>query len=196
MSILVTGGAGFIGSHFVRDWIAEKKTPCVILDKLTYAGNLHNLDDIASNSRFVRGDIGDRALVRKLLETEQPVAIVHFAAETHVDRSIADPTPFIETNVAGSFALLEEVHQYWNKLDADKKKQFRFLNVSTDEVYGSLSPQEPPCKEGYPFSPNSPYAASKAAFDHLVRAYHRTFDLPVLTTTLPTILAPVSFPKN
>lgn len=198
MTILVTGGAGFIGSHFVRDWLTARQTPCVNLDKLTYAGNLHNLDEITHQNlhHFVKGDIGDRPLVRSLLEKHQPESIVHLAAETHVDRSIEDPALTIQTNVEGSFALLEEVRHYWQKLDEEKKRAFRFLNVSSSEVYGSLAPQESPCKEGHPFAPNSPYAASKAAFDHLVRSYHMTYGLPTLTAYTANTFGPYQFPEK
>jgi dTDP-glucose 4,6-dehydratase len=183
-TILVTGGAGFIGSNFVLDWIASETASVVNLDKLTYAGNLQNLESLAGNPRhiFVRGDIGDAELVAKLLAEYQPRAIVNFAAESHVDRSIHGPGEFIQTNIVGTFHLLEATRAYWGSLAEEDKKSFRFLHVSTDEVYGSLKPENPAFKETNTYEPNSPYSASKAASDHLVRAYHHTYGLPVLTT--------------
>ena len=183
-TILVTGGAGFIGSNFVLDWIASETASVVNLDKLTYAGNLQNLESLSGNSRhiFVRGDIGDAELVAKLLAEYQPRAIVNFAAESHVDRSIHGPGEFIQTNIVGTFQLLEATRAYWGTLNEEDKKAFRFLHVSTDEVYGSLKPEDPAFKETNAYEPNSPYSASKAASDHLVRAYHHTYGLPVLTT--------------
>ncbi|MEO8417802.1 MAG: GDP-mannose 4,6-dehydratase, partial [Methylophilaceae bacterium] len=171
--ILVTGGAGFIGANFVLDWIKAGLGPVVNLDKLTYAGNLENLDEIRNNPQhiFVHGDIGNRALVAKLLAEHQPRAVLNFAAESHVDRSIHGPEDFIQTNVVGTFHLLEEVRSYWNSLPEPKQGVFRMLHVSTDEVYGSLGPADPAFTEATPYAPNSPYSASKAASDHLVRAY-------------------------
>lgn len=198
-STIVTGGAGFIGSNFILQQL-NRKAPAMIvnLDKLTYAGNLRNLESITENRQyeFVRGDIGDRGLVRRLLETHQPAAIVHFAAESHVDRSIRGPEDFIRTNVDGTFALLEETRAYWVGLSAEDRKQFRFLHVSTDEVYGSLGPDDPPFCETTPYAPNSPYAASKAASDHLVRAYHHTYGLPTLTTNCSNNYGPFQFPEK
>lgn len=198
MTILVTGGAGFIGSHFVREWIADKGTVVVNLDKLTYAGNLQNLDNLAHPSRhhYVNGDFGDRALVRKLLETHQPAAVIHLGGETHIERSLENPSVFVQTNMANSFAFLEEVRDYWQSLGGEKKGAFRFLNVSTDEVYGSLEPHANPCKEGHPFQPNSPYAASKAGFDHLAHASFVTYGFPVLTTHSCNNFGPCQFPDK
>ena len=174
--ILVTGCAGFIGSNFVHTWLAERDEPVVNLDQLTYAGNLDNLSALAKDPRhiFVQGDIGDRALVDKLLAQHKPRAVLNFAAESHVDRSIHGPGDFIQTNVVGTFNLLESVRAYWSALPAAEQAAFRFLHVSTDEVYGTLAPQDPPFAETNPFEPNSPYAASKASSDHLVRAWHHT----------------------
>jgi len=182
--LLVTGGAGFIGSNFVVSSLAANGEAIVNLDKLTYAGSLKNLDALAGDGRheFVRGDICDRALVRRLLAERRPRAIVHFAAESHVDRSIEGPAEFIQTNVVGSFNLLEETRSWWASLEGAEKENFRFLHVSTDEVYGSLAATAPAFTERHPYAPNSPYAASKAASDHLARAYHHTYGLPVLTT--------------
>jgi len=182
--LLVTGGAGFIGANFVVSSLAANGEAIVNLDKLTYAGSLKNLDALAGDRRhkFVRGDICDRALLRRLLAECRPRAIVHFAAESHVDRSIEGPAEFIQTNVVGSFNLLEEVRAWWVSLEGAGKAQFRFLHVSTDEVYGSLAATAPAFTERHPYAPNSPYAASKAASDHLMRAYHHTYGLPVLTT--------------
>jgi dTDP-glucose 4,6-dehydratase len=195
-TILVTGGAGFIGSNFVLRWMEREKSALVNLDKLTYAGNLQNLGGIADSRRyeFVQGDIGDRELVRSLLDRHQPRALVHFAAESHVDRSILGPDDFIRTNIDGTFALLEAVRAYWKGLTEDAN--FRFLHVSTDEVYGSLGPDDPPFSETTPYAPNSPYAASKAASDHLVRAYHHTYRLPTLTTNCSNNYGRFQFPEK
>jgi len=196
--ILVTGGAGFIGSNFVLDWLATGNTPVVNLDRLTYAGNLHNLAAIKDDSRhvFVRGDIADRALVAALLQRYQPRAIVHFAAESHVDRSIHGPAEFIQTNLVGTFALLEEARAYWSGLPHAPREAFRFLHVSTDEVYGSLAAEDPAFSESTPYAPNSPYAASKAGSDHLVRAYHHTYGLPTVTTNCSNNYGPFQFPEK
>nr|HET7858660.1 dTDP-glucose 4,6-dehydratase [Caldimonas sp.] len=196
--ILVTGGAGFIGSNFVLDWLAQSDEAVVNLDKLTYAGNTENLRSLAGDARhvFVHGDICDRALVERLLATHRPRAIVHFAAESHVDRSIHGPADFMRTNVDGTFTLLEAARSHWTSLDADAKAAFRFLHVSTDEVYGSLSPEDPPFRETDAYEPNSPYSASKAASDHLVRAWHHTFGLPVLTTNCSNNYGPFHFPEK
>jgi dTDP-glucose 4,6-dehydratase len=197
--ILVTGGAGFIGSNFILQQLeTDAATSLANLDKLTYAGNLRNLDAVATDRRyeFVHGDIGDRGLVRRLLEKHQPSAIVHFAAESHVDRSILGPDDFIRTNVDGTFALLEEVRAYWTSLSGDESKRFRFLHVSTDEVYGSLGPHDPPFSETTAYAPNSPYSASKAASDHLVRAYHHTYGLPTLTTNCSNNYGRFQFPEK
>jgi dTDP-glucose 4,6-dehydratase len=198
-AILVTGGAGFIGSNFILQQLeADAATSLVNLDKLTYAGNLRNLEAVATNRRyeFVHGDIGDRGMVRGLLEKHQPSAILHFAAESHVDRSIRGPDDFIRTNVDGTFALLEEVRAYWTSLSGDESKRFRFLHVSTDEVYGSLGPHDPPFSETTAYAPNSPYSASKAASDHLVRAYHHTYGLPTLTTNCSNNYGRFQFPEK
>ena len=196
--ILVTGGAGFIGANFVLSTISIAGEAIVNLDKLTYAGNLANLEPLAGDGRheFVRGDIVDRALVRQLLATHRPRAVVHFAAESHVDRSIEGPAEFIRTNVVGSFSLLEETRAWWTALPAGEKERFRFLHVSTDEVYGSLGPTDPAFTENHPYAPNSPYAASKAASDHLVRAYHHTYGLPVLTTNCSNNYGPRQYPEK
>jgi len=196
--ILVTGGAGFIGSNFILDWVASEGTPVVNLDKLTYAGNAGNLDDLRSDARhrLVRGDIGDRSLIAQLLKEHEPRAVVNFAAESHVDRSIHGPEDFIQTNVVGTFHLLEEVREYWGALTAERKGSFRFLHVSTDEVYGSLGPSDPAFSESTAYAPNSPYSASKAASDHLVRAYHHTYGLPVLTTNCSNNYGPYQFPEK
>lgn len=196
--ILVTGGAGFIGANFVLDWIAAQGAPVVNLDKLTYAGNVGNLASLKNDTRhtFVRGDIGDRALVALLLKQYQPQAIVHFAAESHVDRSINAPGEFVQTNVVGTFNLLEEARAYWSALAEPVKAQFRFLHVSTDEVYGSLNANDPAFCETTPYAPNSPYAASKAASDHLVRAYHHTYGLPTITTNCSNNYGPLQFPEK
>jgi len=192
--LLVTGGAGFIGSNFVLSTLAATGEAIVNLDKLTYAGNLRNLDALRGNARhiFVQGDICDRALIKRLLEQHKPRAVVHFAAESHVDRSIAGPADFVQTNVVGTFCLLEEAKQYWKKAG----EAFRFLHVSTDEVYGSLGPDDEPFTESTPFAPNSPYAASKAAADHMVRAYHHTYGLPTLTTNCSNNYGPYQFPEK
>lgn len=194
----MTGGAGFIGSNFVLQWLATEGTPVVNLDKLTYAGNLGNLQEISADSRysFVHGDIGDRKLVSDLLGRSRPRAIVHFAAESHVDRSIHGPDDFVRTNVNGTFGLLEEARAYWTELGNEDKVRFRFLHVSTDEVYGSLKPDEAAFSETTPYSPNSPYSATKAASDHLVRAYHHTYGMPVLTTNCSNNYGPYQFPEK
>ena len=198
MTILVTGGAGFIGSNFVHAWLAQHDEVLVNLDKLTYAGNLRNLHALADDRRhhFVQGDIGDTTLVGQLLATHQPRAVLHFAAESHVDRSIHGPMDFIQTNVVGTFQLLESVRAYWAGLDDQAKQDFRFLHVSTDEVYGSLAPDAPAFSETNPYEPNSPYSASKAASDHLVRAWHHTYGLPVLTTNCSNNYGPYHFPEK
>jgi dTDP-glucose 4,6-dehydratase len=198
MTILVTGGAGFIGSNFVNDWLAAHDEPVVNLDALTYAGNLHNLDALRGDARhvFVQGDIGDRALVERLLADHRPRAVLHFAAESHVDRSIHGPGAFMRTNVMGLFELLEAVRGHWSALAASDKAAFRFLHVSTDEVFGSLAPGAPPFTETHPYEPNSPYAASKAAGDHLVRAWRHTYGLPVLTTNCSNNYGPYHFPEK
>jgi len=196
--ILVTGGAGFIGANFVLDWLAQSDEPVVNLDKLTYAGNLENLASLQGDARhvFVRGDIGDTALVERLLSEHRPRAVLNFAAESHVDRSIHGPEDFIQTNIVGTFRLLEAVRAYWNRLDGEAKTAFRFLHVSTDEVYGSLKASEPAFTEQHRYEPNSPYSASKAASDHLVRAYHHTYGLPVLTTNCSNNYGPYHFPEK
>ncbi len=198
MTVLVTGGAGFIGSNFVHAWLAQHDEVLVNLDKLTYAGNLRNLHALAGDSRhhFVQGDIGDTTLVSQLLATHQPRAVLHFAAESHVDRSIHGPMDFIQTNVVGTFQLLESVRAYWAGLDDHAKPSFRFLHVSTDEVYGSLAADAPAFSETHPYEPNSPYSASKAASDHLVRAWHHTYGLPVLTTNCSNNYGPYHFPEK
>ena len=197
-TILVTGGAGFIGSNFILQWMERDSASVVNLDKLTYAGNLRNLETIANERRyeFVHGDIADRGLVRDLLERRKPRAIVHFAAESHVDRSIRGPADFIRTNVDGTFALLEEVRAYWGALAEQERIEFRFLHVSTDEVYGSLEPEDAAFSETTPYAPNSPYAASKAASDHFVRAYHHTYQLPTLTTNCSNNYGRFQFPEK
>ncbi len=196
--ILVTGGAGFIGANFVLDWLAGSDEPVVNLDKLTYAGNMETLAPLKGDPRhiFIKGDIGDRALVADLLARHQPRAIVHFAAESHVDRSISDPEEFIQTNIVGTFRLLEAARQFWAGLPAGEKATFRFLQVSTDEVYGSLKPADPAFSETNRYEPNSPYSASKAASDHLTRAYHHTYGLPVLTTNCSNNYGPYHFPEK
>ena len=196
--ILVTGGAGFIGSNFILQRMQESSLSFTNLDKLTYAGNLENLNAIADDRRygFVQGDIADRKLVSQILGEHKPRAIVHFAAESHVDRSIRGPEDFIRTNVNGTFALLEEARSYWSGLPEEHRSRFRFLHVSTDEVYGSLGPNDPPFSETTPYSPNSPYAASKAASDHLVRAYGHTYGLPTLTTNCSNNYGRFQFPEK
>lgn len=196
--ILVTGGAGFIGANFVLDWLAQSDEPVVNLDKLTYAGNLETLASLKNNPNhiFVQGDIGDSALVDRLLAEHKPRAIVNFAAESHVDRSIHGPEDFVQTNVLGTFRLLESVRGYWSALPADPKATFRFLHVSTDEVYGSLSKTDPAFTEENKYEPNSPYSASKAASDHLVRAWHHTYGLPVVTTNCSNNYGPFHFPEK
>jgi dTDP-glucose 4,6-dehydratase len=198
MTILVTGGAGFIGSNFVLDWFGASSECVVNLDALTYAGNLHNLDALRGDARhvFVQGDIADRALVDRLFAEHRPRAIVHFAAESHVDRSIHGPGEFMRTNVQGTFTLLEAARAHWSALQSDEKAAFRFLHVSTDEVYGSLAPGAPAFTETHPYEPNSPYSASKAASDHLVRAWHHTYGLPVLTTNCSNNYGPYHFPEK
>ena len=198
MTLLVTGGAGFIGGNFVLDWIAACKEPVVNLDKLTYAGNLETLSSLQGDPRhiFVQGDIGDQALVERLLAEHRPRAVINFAAESHVDRSIHGPGEFIQTNIVGTYHLLESVRGYWLGLSEDAKAAFRFLHVSTDEVYGSLSPTDPAFAETNRYEPNSPYSASKAASDHLVRAWHHTYGLPVLTTNCSNNYGPYHFPEK
>lgn len=196
--ILVTGGAGFIGANFVLEWVHGSGEAVVNLDSLTYAGNVENLDALRGDARhmFVHGDIRDRELVRQLLARYRPRAIVHFAAESHVDRSIHGPGDFIDTNIGGTFSLLEEMRAHWLALDEQAKTEFRFLHVSTDEVYGSLGPADPPFTETTAYQPNSPYSASKAASDHLVRAYHHTYGLPTLTTNCSNNYGPFQFPEK
>ena len=196
--ILVTGGAGFIGSAFVLQWLAEQRAVVTVLDKLTYAGNLESLAPVAQDSRyrFVQGDIADGSLVRSILVEQRPGAIIHFAAESHVDRSILGPAEFIRTNIEGTFQLLEAAKEYWSALPATEQSEFRFLHVSTDEVYGSLTPTAPAFTEETPYAPSSPYSASKAASDHLVRAYHHTYGLPVLTTNCSNNYGPRQFPEK
>ncbi len=196
--LLVTGGAGFIGANFVLDVLGSGGESVVNLDKLTYAGNPAKMEDLRGDSRyvFVQGDINDRALVRELLVTHRPHAIVHFAAESHVDRSIHGPGEFVQTNMVGTFSLLEEARNWWSALPAPEKDDFRFLHVSTDEVYGSLGPQDAPFSERTAYAPNSPYSASKAGSDHLVRAYHHTYGLPTLTTNCSNNYGPFQFPEK
>ncbi len=196
--ILVTGGAGFIGSNFVLDWLAHSDEPVVNLDALTYAGNRRNLASLDGDARhiFVRGDIGDRALIDRLLAEYRPRALVHFAAESHVDRSIHGPGAFIKTNVEGTYTLLEAARAYWSTLGEPDKAAFRFHHVSTDEVYGSLAPGAPAFTEDHVYEPNSPYSASKAASDHLVRAWHHTYGLPVVTTNCSNNYGPYHFPEK
>jgi dTDP-glucose 4,6-dehydratase len=198
MAVLVTGGAGFIGSNFIRAWFDASPEPIVNLDRLTYAGNPHSLADVARREgyTFVHGDIGDADLVKQLLARHQVRAIVNFAAESHVDRSIHGPAEFIQTNVVGTFRLLECTREYWGTLAEPQKDAFRFLHVSTDEVYGSLRPSDPPFSELNRYEPNSPYSASKASSDHLVRAYHHTYGLPVLTTNCSNNYGPYQFPEK
>lgn len=196
--ILLTGAAGFIGSNFVHTWRAAQQEPLLNLDRLTYAGNPANLLAVHDDPRyhFVRGDIGDRALVGDLLRQHRPRAVIHFAAESHVDRSIRGPATFIETNVVGTFQLLEAVREYWQELPDAERAAFRFLHISTDEVFGSLAPDAPRFTESHPYAPNSPYAASKAASDHLVRAWFHTYQLPVLTTNCSNNYGPYQFPEK
>lgn len=197
--ILVTGGAGFIGGNFVLDWLANPNAEEIVnLDKLTYAGNLTTLNSLEKDSRhvFVHGDIGDKELVTKLLQQYQPRAIVNFAAESHVDRSIHGPAVFVQTNIVGTFNLLECAREYWNKLDGDIKSRFRFHHVSTDEVYGSLSSTDPAFTETNSYEPNSPYSASKAASDHFVRAWFHTYGFPVVTTNCSNNYGPYHFPEK
>ena len=196
--ILVTGGAGFIGANFVLDWLATQQEAVVNVDKLTYAGNLENLASVQGDARhvFVQADIGDSAVIDALLAQYQPRAVINFAAESHVDRSIHGPEDFIQTNVVGTFRLLEAVRGYWNGLQDSAKLDFRFLHVSTDEVYGTLSPTDPAFTEENNYEPNSPYSASKAASDHLVRAWHHTYGLPVLTTNCSNNYGPLHFPEK
>jgi dTDP-glucose 4,6-dehydratase len=196
--IVVTGGAGFIGSNFILHWLATERTPVVNLDKLTYAGNLHNLDSVSDDPRyqFVHGDITDREQVRRIFQKHRSRAVVHFAAESHVDRSIRGPDDFIRTNVNGTFSLLEGARAYWVELPQADKSRFRLLHVSTDEVYGSLGPNDPAFSESTRYEPNSPYSASKAASDHLVRAYYHTYGLPVLTTNCSNNYGPFQFPEK
>ena len=198
MTLLVTGCAGFIGSNFVHTALGSSDETLVNLDKLTYAGNLANLAAFKQDPRhvFVQGDIGDRALVERLLSEHQPRAVVNFAAESHVDRSIHGPGDFIQTNVVGTFQLLEAVRGYWQSLAPEQRDAFRFVHVSTDEVYGTLSPTDPPFAETHAYEPNSPYSASKAASDHLVRAWHHTYGLPVLTTNCSNNYGPYHFPEK
>ena len=197
--ILVTGGAGFIGANFVLDWLKDLKAEGIInLDKLTYAGNLDTLASVKNDSRhlFIQGDIGDRNLVARLLQEHQPRAIVNFAAESHVDRSIHGPADFIDTNIVGTFNLLECAREYWNRIQDTQKSNFRFHHISTDEVYGSLSPTTPAFTETHPYEPNSPYSASKAASDHLVRAWFHTYGFPVVTTNCSNNYGPYHFPEK
>ncbi len=198
MTVLVTGGAGFIGSNFVLDWLGRTDEPVVNLDALTYAGNLQNLQSVASDSRhvFVHGDITDGALLDALLAEHRPRAIVHLAAHSHVDRSIHSPTDFIHTNVHGSFCLLEAARRHWQALPPGERTAFRFVHVSTDEVFGSLAQGEPAFSEDRRYAPNSPYAASKAASDHLARAWHHTYGLPVVTTSCSNNYGPYQFPEK
>ncbi|MBV8468246.1 MAG: dTDP-glucose 4,6-dehydratase [Burkholderiaceae bacterium] len=198
MTLLVTGGAGFIGSNFVLDWLKQSEEPVVTLDALTYAGNLENLQALHDDGRhtFVQGDICDRALVDRLLAEHRPRALVHFAAESHVDRSISGPGAFMRTNIEGTYTLLEATRAYWSALDDDAKREFRFHHVSTDEVYGTLRADDPPFAETNSYEPNSPYSASKAASDHLVRAWHHTYGLPVLTTNCSNNYGPYHFPEK
>ncbi|WP_029526186.1 dTDP-glucose 4,6-dehydratase [Polaromonas glacialis] len=198
MTILITGGAGFIGANFVLDWLAQSSEAVINLDKLTYAGNLETLASLQGDARhiFVQGDIGDSALVDGLLARHRPRAVLNFAAESHVDRSIHSPEDFIQTNIVGTFRLLEAVRAYWNELEGEAKAAFRFLHVSTDEVYGSLGAADPAFTEDHRYEPNSPYSASKAASDHLVRAYHHTYGLPVLTTNCSNNYGPCHFPEK
>ena len=196
--ILVTGGAGFIGANFILDWLRASDEPVLNLDKLTYAGNCESLAELAGDPRyaFVQGDIADQALIESLLAKHAPRAVVNFAAESHVDRSIHGPGEFIQTNIVGTFKLLDSVRAYYAGLDRAGQAAFRFLHVSTDEVYGSLAPEAPAFTEAHRYEPNSPYSASKAASDHLVRAYHHTYGLPVLTTNCSNNYGPFQFPEK
>ena len=198
MTILVTGGAGFIGSNFVIDWLSIRDETIVNLDNLTYAGNLNNLSSLENNEDhiFVKGDIGDSTLIAQLLHIHKPRAVLNFAAESHVDRSIHDPEAFMQTNIIGAFRLLECTKDYWQSLPEQKQQQFRFLHISTDEVYGSLNAAAPAFAETNRYQPNSPYSASKASSDHLVRAYHHTYGLPVLTTNCSNNYGPYQFPEK
>ena len=198
MTILVTGGAGFIGSNFIIDWLSVHDETVINLDNLTYAGNLNNLSSLEGNKNhiFVKGDIGNSTLITRLLHTHRPRAVFNFAAESHVDRSIHEPETFIQTNIIGTFRLLECTREYWHALERDKKTEFRFLHVSTDEVYGSLQSDAPAFSETNRYQPNSPYSASKAASDHLIRAYHHTYGLPVLTTNCSNNYGPYQFPEK
>ena len=198
MSILVTGAAGFIGSNFVLDWFQHNDERVISLDKLTYAGNLENLQSLQKDPRhiFIKGDIGDQALVSSILKEHEPRAVINFAAESHVDRSILGPQDFIETNIVGTYNLLESIRHYWVDLDEKSKENFRLVHVSTDEVYGSLEINEPAFTETHAYEPNSPYSASKAASDHLVRAWHHTFGLPVITTNCSNNYGPYHFPEK
>jgi dTDP-glucose 4,6-dehydratase len=197
-TILVTGGTGFIGSNFILEWMRAESDAVVNLDKLTYAGNPANLSSLEGNPRYIfcRGDIGDQQLVADLLARHQPRAVINFAAESHVDRSIHGPREFIETNILGTFNLLECARSYYSALSTAERYTFRFLHVSTDEVYGTLLPEAPPFRESHPYEPNSPYSASKASSDHLVRAYHHTYGLPVLTTNCSNNYGPLHFPEK
>ena len=197
-TILVTGGAGFIGSNFVLQWMPQKSSSVINLDKLTYAGNLRNLESVSSASgyTFIQGDICDRQLLAEIFKRHSPRAVVHFAAESHVDRSIHGPDDFVRTNVHGTFCLIEEARTYWMTLPEVDRQSFRFLHVSTDEVYGSLGAEDPPFSETTAYAPNSPYSASKAASDHLVRAYHHTYGLPTLTTNCSNNYGPYQFPEK
>ncbi len=196
--ILVTGGAGFIGSNFVINWLSKNSGSIINLDLLTYSGNLMNLSILEGNQNhiFIKGDIGDRAVIKKLLVKYQPQAVVNFAAESHVDRSIVGPEAFVETNVVGTFRLLDECFQYWKQMNDDNRQSFRILHVSTDEVYGSLEEDDPAFTECKQYEPNSPYSASKAASDHFVRAYHHTYGLPVLTTNCSNNYGPYQYPEK
>ena len=198
MTILITGGAGFIGSNFVHTWLEQKDEPIVNVDKLTYAGNLSNLDSVIQDTRhtFVHADLADRSVMDGLLIEHKPRAVLHFAAESHVDRSIHSPIEFLQTNVMGTFHLLEAVRDHWSSLDVQSAQNFRFLQVSTDEVYGSLNPREVGFSERHRYEPNSPYSASKASADHLVRAWHHTYGLPVLTTNCSNNYGPYHFPEK
>ena len=198
MTILVTGGAGFIGSNFVLDSLASDNEPIVNVDKLTYAGNVKNLSSLNDDPRhlFIKADISDSERMGQLLREHQIRAVIHFAAESHVDRSIHDPEAFIQTNIVGTFRLLEAMRHYWNELKTPHKEQFRFVHISTDEVYGSLEPDAPAFTENHPYQPNSPYSASKAASDHLVRAYYHTYAFPVLTTNCSNNYGPYQYPEK